>query len=125
MVDAHSFPSRPLPYEDDQHLDRPDICVGTDPFHTPPHLRDAAVHFFEAAGWRVAVDRPFSGALVPLRFYGTDARVKSVMVEVNRCLYMNEASGDRLASFDEVAGRLRKALGQLTAQTVELGGALG
>jgi hypothetical protein len=41
----------------------------------------------------VAVDTPFSGALVPARHYRRDPRVQSVMVEVNRRLYLDEATG--------------------------------
>ena len=33
IVDCHSFPSVPLPYESNQSKDRPDICIGTDNFH--------------------------------------------------------------------------------------------
>jgi N-formylglutamate deformylase len=36
VIDAHSFPARPLSYELDQNPDRPDICIGTNDFHTPP-----------------------------------------------------------------------------------------
>jgi N-formylglutamate amidohydrolase len=43
IVDCHSFPSVALPYELDQTSDRADICVGTDPFHTPLSVRDAIV----------------------------------------------------------------------------------
>ena len=38
IIDAHSFPSIPLPYEADQDADRPDICIGSDDVHTPPVL---------------------------------------------------------------------------------------
>jgi N-formylglutamate deformylase len=116
IVDGHSFPSRPLPYEDDQDPDRPNICIGTDPFHTPPQLRDRALRAFEAEGWRAAVDRPFSGALVPMRFYRTDPRVRSVMVEVNRALYMDEQSRERLPSLPEVGSRIGRALGAVAGQ---------
>jgi N-formylglutamate deformylase len=48
------------------------------------------VRVFEEVGWSVAVDRPFAGALVPMRFYRKDLRVRAIMVEVRRDLYMDE-----------------------------------
>jgi len=75
VVDAHSFPSIPLPYEFDQSRDRPDICIGTADFHSPPALVDFAVELCEQAGFRVAVNRPFAGAMVPARYYKLDRRV--------------------------------------------------
>jgi N-formylglutamate deformylase len=110
LLDGHSFPSRPQPYEDDQDPNRADICIGTDASHTPAWLRDAAVRAFEALGWSVAVDRPFAGALVPMHFYQKDLRVCALMVEVRRGLYMDEKSGARLAGFDEVRERIAGAL---------------
>jgi N-formylglutamate amidohydrolase len=110
LLDGHSFPTRPLPYEDDQDPDRPDICIGTDASHTPAWLRDIAVHAFEKVGWRVAVDRPFAGALVPMRYYRKDLRVRAVMIEVRRGLYMNEESSVRLPRFNEVRERISGAL---------------
>ena len=115
MLDGHSFPAHPLPYEDDQNPDRPDICIGTDTSHTPAALRDIAVRTFQELGWSVAVDRPFSGALVPLRFHQSDLRVAAIMVEVNRRLYMDERSGVRLACFDGVRERLGQAVKTLVA----------
>jgi hypothetical protein len=35
IIDIHSFSSHPLPHEHDQDLDRPEICIGTDQFHSP------------------------------------------------------------------------------------------
>jgi N-formylglutamate amidohydrolase len=67
-------------------------------------LRDAAVRAFQQLGWSVAVDRPFAGALVPMRFYRKDLRVRAVRIEVRRDLYMDEDSGARLPRFDEVRG---------------------
>src|SRR3954462_3005611 len=48
VLDGHSFPSTPLPYEPDQDPDRPDICIGTDDFHPPEPLRDKAIDAFTA-----------------------------------------------------------------------------
>lgn len=110
LLDAHSFATVPLPAEPDQDPDRPDVCVGTDPFHTPRGLVDAMQTALAAEGFRVAVDRPFAGTIVPLRWYGADARVTSVMLEVRRGTYMDEATGEVLAAFDLVAQRLRDAV---------------
>jgi N-formylglutamate amidohydrolase len=110
VVDADSFPSRPLPYELDQRHDRPDICIGTDPFHTPKSLEEAFVTAFSRAGFGVSVNSPFSGALVPKRHYGQDKRVASVMIEVNRGLYMDEISGMRLDDFTAVASALHRCI---------------
>ena len=114
VLDGHSFPSVPLPYELDQCADRPDVCIGTDPFHTPGWLRDAAVAEFEQLGFRVAVDRPFAGALVPQPFYGREARVTALMVELNRGLYMDERTGAKLTAFDDLRTRIEQALLRIT-----------
>jgi N-formylglutamate deformylase len=107
VLDAHSFPSRPLPCERAASSDRPDICIGTDPFHTPAALRDAFVHAFASEGFAVAVDTPFSGALVPARHYRRDPRVQSVMVEVNRRLYLDEATGLPAMGFAKLAAAVQ------------------
>ncbi len=101
IVDCHSFPSKPLPYELDQSSDRPDICIGTDPFHTPEELIALVRSFYEANGITVAIDKPFAGTYVPLMHLGKDKRVSSIMVEVNRCLYMDETTGDRSGQFSQ------------------------
>jgi N-formylglutamate amidohydrolase len=87
VLDCHSFSSRPLPWELDPSPDRPDICLGTDPFHTPAWLVDAARQRFVSARFSVAIDRPFSGALVSASHIQRDASVPALMVEVNRRLY--------------------------------------
>jgi hypothetical protein len=53
---------------------------------------------FADVGSHVAVDRPFAGALVPMRVYRTDTRVRAIMVELRRGLYVDEQSGVRLGS---------------------------
>ncbi len=107
VVDCHSFGSMPKAYEFDQSLSRPDICIGTDAYHSPRALIDAAEQLFVDAGFRVALDRPFSGAMVPSSHYRRDSRVMALMVEVNRGLYMDERSGQRLPAFGEVRDRIQ------------------
>ena len=63
VIDCHSFPSVALPYERaDPEVARPDICIGTDDFHTSNALAEAFVSAFRCQGWSVSVNEPFSGA---------------------------------------------------------------
>lgn len=116
IVDAHSFPRLPLPYETDQCRGRPQVCLGTDPDHTPLWLEVAAYDAFAERFGSVVVNKPFAGALVPLRFYRRDTRVRSLMVEVRRDLYMDEATGEKLPGFEDVAARLREAVREVAAE---------
>jgi N-formylglutamate deformylase len=83
LLDVHSYPREPLPYELHPGGPRPAICLGTDAFHTPVWLVDAARAAFAPLG-EMALDSPFSGTYVPLRHYRTDLRVASVMLEIRR-----------------------------------------
>lgn len=103
VIDAHSFPKLPLPYELNQISPRPEICIGTDEFHTPRSLESAMAERFLAAGFEVGINSPFSGAIVPSTHYRKDARVSAVMIEVRRDLYMNEDTGFRLVDFEQVS----------------------
>ncbi len=106
----------PLPYEADQRRDRPDICLGTDPFHTPAPLAARARRLFEREGWSVAVNRPFSGALVPAPFYRHDRRVHALMIEVNRRLYLDAATGRPLPTYGAVRDRIRQVVSDLAGK---------
>jgi N-formylglutamate amidohydrolase len=113
VVDCHSFPSQPLLCDLDQAPDRPDICIGTDLFHTPSWLIQLGADLFAAAGLSVGIDRPYSGALVPAECYGRQRSVCAIMIEINRRLYMHEGSGDTHESFPEVAGIIQGVLRKL------------
>lgn len=110
VLDCHSFSTIPLPSEPDQAPDRPDVCVGTDPFHTPPGLADALEAALRDEGFRVRRDSPFRGALVPADHYRRDPRVRSVMLEVRRGVYCDEGTGRLLDGWPSVAERLRDAV---------------
>lgn len=77
VVDLHSYPRDPLPYE--RHADgpRPPVCLGTDPRHTPPWLLAAAQAAFGT--FEVGLNSPFSGAYVP-----EGRAAAALMVEIRR-----------------------------------------
>ncbi len=106
ILDCHSFPALPLPYEKDKESVRPDICIGTDDFHTSQDLCHTVFELIGKAGWSCAVNRPFSGSIVPMEFYRKDRRVSSIMIEVNRRLYMDEITGQKTTFFESCKKRI-------------------
>ena len=115
ILDAHSYPTGPLPTQL-AFGPSPEIGIGTQPGHTPPALRDLAVDFFRGHGYSVGVDVPFSGAMVPNACFGRDPRLWSVMIEVRRDLYMDEATGEPHAGF----ARTQAVLTEFRAELLRL-----
>jgi N-formylglutamate amidohydrolase len=99
IIDAHSFPSHPLPYESNQSLDRPEFCIGSDSYHTPKSLVRMILEFLGEKGYKVDVNNPFSGSIVPIKYYRKSMDVISVMIEINRKLYMDENTGEKNNGF--------------------------
>lgn len=102
IIDCHSFPSHPLPCDRDQSVNRPDFCIGTDSFHTPRALAQMIVENLKQIGYTVQMNCPYDGTLVPLKYYKKDPRVTSVMIEVNRRLYMDVTTGLKTSAFDSI-----------------------
>jgi predicted N-formylglutamate amidohydrolase len=90
IIDLHSFPQVELPYERLVHpgAPRPACCIGTDEHHTPDVLAEMVGTAFARLG-ECRVNEPFVGTYVPLRFYKSDRRVSSVMVELRRDSYQH------------------------------------
>jgi N-formylglutamate amidohydrolase len=91
-----------------------EIGVGTQAGHTSPELLALAEGFFRAHGFVVGVNLPFSGTMVPNRFFGQDPRVQSIMIEVRRDLYMHEATGEKHAGFARIQSILSDFRTKLT-----------
>ncbi|MFD5453037.1 N-formylglutamate amidohydrolase [Streptomyces sp. NPDC003470] len=105
IVDVHSYPTEPLPYELHGEGPRPPVCLGTDGFHTPPPLLAAARRAFAPCG-ETGLDSPFSGTYVPLEFYGKRGEVGALMVEIRRDTYMTEPGGPAGPGLSRLASSL-------------------
>ncbi len=112
IIDGHSFPSHPFPYELDQEVERPDVCIGIDEFHTPDWVWKIFVECFENVGFSVKVNHPFSGSIVSHKHYLLNSSVISVMVEINRRLYLEEGKRSKRDTFSDVAIRVQSACQQ-------------
>lgn len=112
IVDCHSFSSEPLLYEDCKG-NRADICIGTDEYHTPNILLEKVTKFFREKGYSVAVNSPYAGAFVPTKYYRKNKRVQAIMVEVNRKLYMDESSGEKIEGFYKIQQEMKELVNKL------------
>jgi N-formylglutamate amidohydrolase len=101
IVDCHSYPSKPLIRDLDQTATRPDFNIGTDKYHTPQKLIDVSIAYFEARGYSIGVDWPYKGTIVPMAHYQKNKKVNSIMLEVNRKLYLNEPSNTKSEKYNE------------------------
>ena len=100
IVDCHSFPSVPLTRALSQISERPDFNIGTDSFHTPKSIIDASVDYFESKGLSLGIDTPYSGSIVPMKYYQKEFKVTSIMLEVNRRLYLNEPTNEKSINYN-------------------------
>lgn len=111
IIDCHTFTDFPLKTDLDQQFFRADICLGTNSFHTPDWLLKKFTHGFENAGYSISFNRPYSGTIVPLKFAGTEKQVNSIMVEVNRRLYLdseNQPIDEKVFKLNQVFNNIIK-----------------
>jgi N-formylglutamate amidohydrolase len=104
LVDCHSMPSSPMV---DQGVGRPDFVLG-DRFGTScsPDLIRLASGQLKALGHVVALNKPYAGGFITEHYGRPHESIHALQVEVNRALYMNEASFEKSGAF----GRLREDL---------------
>lgn len=114
VIDVHSYPAEPLPYELHGEGPRPPVCLGTDTFHTPPELLAAARKAFGEVVGETGQDSPFSGAYVPLEHYGKEPRVSALMVEIRRDTYMTEPGGPAGPGLTRLASALAALVDAVT-----------
>jgi N-formylglutamate deformylase len=113
IIDCHSFPSGPFPYKQDQRPERPDFCLGKDSFHTPNWLVDITRNLICSHGFKAGINQPSSGALVPTKHLGRERSVLTIMIRLNRKIYMNEMTGERLPGFSKAAAAMQNTVRKL------------
>ena len=55
--------------------------------------------FFKEKGYSLGVDWPYSGSIVPLNHYQKTKNVSSIMLEINRALYLNEPGNQKSSNY--------------------------
>ncbi|PCD76306.1 N-formylglutamate amidohydrolase [Pseudothioclava arenosa] len=114
LIDVHSMPSEAL---SGLGAARPEIVLGDRHGKAAsPAVTAAVAEAFRQEGFRVALNAPFAGAFISERYGLPEANRHVVQVEIDRSLYMEEASLRPRADFaqfvhriDRVAARLCRA----------------
>jgi N-formylglutamate amidohydrolase len=101
ILDCHSFPSSPLTRAIVQDEIRPDFNIGTDSYHTPKHIINESINYFKSKGYTLGIDTPYSGSIVPMEYYQKDNSVTSIMLEVNRGLYLKENTNEKSQNYNK------------------------
>ncbi|MBI2410311.1 MAG: N-formylglutamate amidohydrolase [Candidatus Kerfeldbacteria bacterium] len=125
IIDCHSFPSEPRYYED-QTPNRPDICLGTTKGYAPEFTPDWSIElcttYFSSQNYSVKLDTPFSGTILPNDLVKQEAykgKMHSIMLEINRKLYMDEHEFTKKASFHTLQNQIQNCLAQIEDRVKE------
>ena len=102
IIDCHSFPEHPLERDLNKETSRPDFNIGIDSLHTPQKLLYTVMEFIKDSGYSVLIEKPYKGTIVPLEHFQRNNTVKSVMLEINRKLYMNENSIKKSVNYNNI-----------------------
>lgn len=103
IIDCHSF-SNELYWFQDKGLKLPDICIGFDEFHKDEYIIETFLDEFK--DYTIAINTPYSGSLVPEKYYMKDKRVKSVMIEINKKIYLEEDNKTKSENFNNISKKL-------------------
>ena len=114
LVDCHSMPSAGVagPLADDM---RADIVLG-DRHGTScdPDLVETLERTLRAAGYSVRRNKPYAGGYITEHYGRPSSRMHAVQIEINRALYMNEATFERKPAFAQLAVDLSRAIEALS-----------
>ena len=102
ILDCHSFSSTPFIRDLNKNTNRPDFNIGTDQFHTPNKLINKSMQYFDNLGHSCGLNWPYNGSIVPINHYQKNKNVKTIMLEVNRNLYLNEPSNNKSENFIKI-----------------------
>jgi N-formylglutamate amidohydrolase len=108
IIDCHSFNDEPLIIDDNKETPRPDICIGCDKEHTPLFLLIKIQNYFTELGYNVQINNPYSGTIIPSKYYKQNYNVQGIMIEINKKLYIenNEVNYDNVHKLNKIISDL-------------------
>jgi len=111
VIDCHSFSNERYWFHD-KNLELPDICIGFEDMHVDYHLVNIIKNEF--SGYNVKINTPYAGSLVPTDYWQKDKRVKSVMIEINKKLYLESDNITKSKNYTKIKQKMDNILVNLT-----------
>lgn len=117
LIDCHSMPANVRVAGGSR---RPDIIIGDRYGASAAHdLSRAAVSFLSGLGYHVVRNKPYAGGFIT-EHYGRPGRgLHALQIEINRGLYVDEASLEKTAGFDLLKADLWEFASQMMAYVRE------
>lgn len=102
-VNCHSMPTvSNAVAKEGGGVHRPDFCIGDgDGTTSDPEFTELARHVLADAGYEVTVNTPYQGAELVRAWPDPSLNRHSLMIEVNRRLYLNEKTREPNADFEK------------------------
>ena len=110
VIDCHSFSNERYWFLD-KNLYLPDICIGFEEAHVDITLVEIIKHEFKE--YDIGINIPYSASLVPTNYWQKDTRVKSVMIEINKKLYLEADNITKSENFNIIKNKLENILKKL------------
>ena len=119
IVDCHSMPSVGVTRDEPK---RPDVVIG-DRYGTSCArlLADTVEDTFRSLGYSVGRNKPYAGGFITEHYGDPASGWHALQIEINRGLYMDEATIERAPGFAELQNDLRQVMQAL----IEVAGGLG
>jgi N-formylglutamate amidohydrolase len=88
-----------------------DICIGYNDDETHPNkvVIGNIVQYFKSLGYKVGINTPFSNS----KTFSVPSKYHSVMIEVNKRLYMNEHTLEKNEGFERMKTDIQSLYGIL------------
>ncbi len=116
LLDCHSMPSLSTATGSAEEL-KADIVLG-DRHGTScdPALVEVMERALRGLGYKVHRNKPYAGGYITEHYGRPASRVHALQIEINRALYMNEATFERKPAFGGLADDLAEGVAALAAQ---------
>ena len=110
IIDCHSYEDKPNHRDLNKDIPRPDFCIGADDYHTPDNLTQRVKNYLTKQGYKVEINKPYSGTIIPMKYYKQERNIAGIMIEVNRKLYMTKMGNTNLknADFDTIKALMKE-----------------